>query len=58
MYWFAKAGVIYDIQRRRVAHGARVTLPFHPGKILHPKLLQSILKDANLSVDDLGRLLR
>jgi predicted RNA binding protein YcfA (HicA-like mRNA interferase family) len=35
--------------------GRRVTVPFHPGKILHPKLVSSILKDADLDPDDLKR---
>lgn len=38
----------------RNSEGTRITLPFHPGKILHPKVLKAILKDAGLSVDDLG----
>ena len=33
--------------------GKRVTVPFHAGKILHPKILKSILKDANISADEL-----
>jgi predicted RNA binding protein YcfA (HicA-like mRNA interferase family) len=37
----------------RNSEGTRITLPFHSGKILHPKLLKSILEDAALSVDDL-----
>jgi predicted RNA binding protein YcfA (HicA-like mRNA interferase family) len=36
----------------RNSEGTRITLPFHLGKILHPKLLKSILEDAGLSVDD------
>ena len=35
----------------RNSEGTRITLPFHSGKILHPKLLKSILEDAGLSVD-------
>jgi predicted RNA binding protein YcfA (HicA-like mRNA interferase family) len=35
------------------SEGTRITLPFHSGKILHPKLLKSILEDTGLSVDDL-----
>jgi len=31
--------------------GKRVTVPYHSGKILHPKVLSSILKDANLTLD-------
>lgn len=37
----------------RHADGRRVTVPYHTGQILHPKLLQSILRDADLSVDEL-----
>jgi len=31
--------------------GKRVTIPYHSGKILHPKVLSSILKDADLTMD-------
>ncbi|MCL5997352.1 MAG: type II toxin-antitoxin system HicA family toxin [Chloroflexi bacterium] len=30
----------------------RVTVPYHAGKTLHPKVLTNILDDAGLSVDD------
>jgi predicted RNA binding protein YcfA (HicA-like mRNA interferase family) len=33
--------------------GRRVTVPYHAGKILHPKLLKSILTDADISIDEL-----
>ena len=33
--------------------GKRVTVPFHGAKILHPKVLKSILRDAELSVEEL-----
>jgi predicted RNA binding protein YcfA (HicA-like mRNA interferase family) len=39
------------------AAGKRVTLPFHASKILHPKVLESILRDAELSPEDLEKLL-
>jgi predicted RNA binding protein YcfA (HicA-like mRNA interferase family) len=39
------------------AAGRRVTIPFHAGKILHPKLLKSILRDAEISVKKLESLL-
>lgn len=39
------------------AEGKRVTVPFHSGKILHPKVLQSILRDIGLTEEDLKRLL-
>lgn len=39
------------------AAGKRVTLPFHGSKILHPKILKSILRDADLSIEKLKELL-
>jgi len=39
------------------AAGKRVTVPFHASKILHPKLLKSILRDADLSAEKLLELL-
>jgi predicted RNA binding protein YcfA (HicA-like mRNA interferase family) len=38
--------------------GRRVTVPFHSGKVLHPKTLKSILKDADLTDDKFKELLR
>ncbi len=32
--------------------GVRVTVPIHAGKILHPKIVKSIMKDAELTVED------
>jgi predicted RNA binding protein YcfA (HicA-like mRNA interferase family) len=37
--------------------GKRVTVPFHSGKILHPKVLKSILNDAEISENDLKQYL-
>jgi len=37
--------------------GLRVTVPFHSGKILHPKLLKSILREADMSIERLRELL-
>ncbi len=37
--------------------GKRVTVPFHSAKTLHPKILKSILRDADLNSEDLERLL-
>lgn len=31
--------------------GKRVTVPYHSKKVLHPKVLKSILRDAGLTVD-------
>jgi predicted RNA binding protein YcfA (HicA-like mRNA interferase family) len=42
----------------RNVQGRRVTVPYHSGKILHPKILQSILKDADINIEDLKTLLK
>ncbi len=39
------------------AAGKRVTVPYHAAKILHPKLLKSILRDAGLSPEKVAELL-
>ncbi|MBI5234577.1 MAG: type II toxin-antitoxin system HicA family toxin [Deltaproteobacteria bacterium] len=38
--------------------GKRVTVPFHSGKILHPKILKSVLRDADLKVEEFLNMLR
>jgi len=37
--------------------GRRVTVPFHTNKILHPKVLKSILRDADMGTEKLKELL-
>lgn len=37
--------------------GKRVTVPFHGAKILHPKVLRSILRDAGIEPEALEDLL-
>lgn len=37
--------------------GRRVTVPFHNEKILHPKILKSILKDIEITEAELKELL-
>jgi len=39
------------------AEGKRATVPFHAAKVLHPKVLKSIMRDAGLSAEDLQKLL-
>lgn len=39
----------------RDAMGKRVTVPVHSGKILHPKVLQSILRDMDMTVVELKK---
>jgi predicted RNA binding protein YcfA (HicA-like mRNA interferase family) len=38
--------------------GVRITVPYHSGKILHPKLVKSIIRDADLTVEEFKRLLK
>lgn len=37
----------------RNSEGRRATVPFHAKKILHPKILKNIMKEADLSIDEL-----
>jgi predicted RNA binding protein YcfA (HicA-like mRNA interferase family) len=37
--------------------GKRATVPYHSGNILHPKVLKNILKDSDLTIEDLKNLL-
>lgn len=37
--------------------GRRVTVPYHSGKALHPKILKNILKDADLTVEEFREVL-
>ncbi len=39
------------------ASGKRVTVPFHTGKILHPKVLRNIISDAGLTNEEFTKLL-
>ena len=39
------------------AQSKRVTIPYHRGEVLHPKVLRSILRDAELSVEEFLELL-
>ena len=41
----------------RNSAGKRVTVPYHKGRVLHPKVLASILKDVDLSREEFKNLL-
>ena len=41
----------------RNGKGKRVTVPFHSGKILHPKVLKNILADAEITIEELREIL-
>ncbi|MEE8167543.1 MAG: type II toxin-antitoxin system HicA family toxin [Candidatus Hydrothermarchaeales archaeon] len=36
----------------------RVTVPYHSGKILHPKVLKNILRDADLTIKRFKELMK
>lgn len=38
--------------------GRRVTIPNHVGKILHPKVLKTMLRDADLTIEEFKKLMR
>jgi len=38
--------------------GRRVTIPYRAGRTIHPKLIRSILRDADLTVEKLQGLLK
>jgi len=39
------------------ADNKRVTIPFHSGKILHPKVLKNIINDTGLTIEEFIALL-
>ena len=38
--------------------GTRITLPHHSGKILHPKIVKTILNDLGISAEEFNSLLK
>jgi len=40
------------------AQGRRVTVPYHSGKELPPKILKSILRDADMTADEFLELMK
>ena len=38
--------------------GKRVTIPYHAGKILHLKVLKSILRNVDLTIEEFKKLMR
>ncbi|MBI4216244.1 MAG: type II toxin-antitoxin system HicA family toxin [Chloroflexi bacterium] len=54
----------YKLSRQSGSHriyknplGKRATVPYHKGRILHPKVLASILRDAELTREEFAQLL-
>ena len=40
------------------AEGQRVTVPYHSGKELHPKILKNILRDADMTPEEFFELMK
>ena len=53
---FSRQSGSHKIYKSR--EGRRATVPYHSGKILHPKILASILRDADLTVERFKELLK
>lgn len=55
-FYFSRQSGSHKIYKNN--EGKRTTVPYHSGKILHPKTLKSILRDANLTVEEFKELLK
>lgn len=58
-----RAGVFFSRQSGshkiyKNKEGKRTTVPYHSAKILHPKTLKSILRDAALTIEKFKKLLK
>ena len=53
---FSRQSGSHKIYKNR--EGKRATVPYHSGKILHPKVLANILRDADLTVEKFKELLK
>jgi len=49
-FFFARQSGSHRIYKNK--EGKRVTVPYHSKKILHPKVLKNILRDAELSLEN------
>ena len=53
-FFFARQSGSHKIYKNK--EGNRVTVPYHSEKILHPKVLKTILRDAELSLEKFRKL--
>ena len=53
-FFFARQSGSHKIYKNK--EGKRVTVPYHSKRILHPKVLKTILRDAELSLDRFRKL--
>jgi len=54
-FFFSRQSGSHKIYKNK--EGKRVTVPYHAGKMLHPKVLINILRDADMTVDRFKELL-
>ena len=54
-FFLARQGGKHRIYKN--SEGKRVTVSYHPGKILHPKVVQNIIRDADIPLNKLKELL-
>lgn len=54
-FYFVRQSGSHKIYRNLL--GKRTTIPFHGSAVLHPKLLRSIMSDADLSEEQLRKFL-
>jgi len=55
-FFLARQSGSHKIYKNR--EGKQVTVPCHAGRTLHPKVLQSILRDANFTTERFMELLK
>lgn len=55
-FFFSRQSGSHKIYKNK--EGRRVTIPYHSGKILHPKVSASILRDADMTVEKFKELLK
>lgn len=55
-FFFSRQSGSHKIYKNK--EGKRTTVPYHSGKILHPRILASILRDADLTVEKFRELLK
>lgn len=48
-FFFRRQSGSHKIYKNK--EGKRATVPYHSGKILHPKILMTILRDADLTIE-------
>ena len=54
-FYFVRQSGSHKIYKNK--EGKRVTVPYHSGKILHPKITNGILRDVGLTVEEFKKLL-